>query len=190
MANKLIKSFQKAVEPCLSEAGADSPGQIPQPIVQPRSGDVDRPSPGTEHPGNTRPYELDRSLEPFEISRRSKPQHTAAVGAPITAQPYRLDKTIEQRLNKAMPPQTIPPTILAGTTFRSWPRKFFSLLNNLLETNGNRKYHCTTSFAGLHDPYIVWAVAPTKPPPNSYHSSPKDPLPGPPNPRISLNCPI
>jgi hypothetical protein len=88
---------------------------------------------------DTGPDCLNRSLNPFEIPRRSCPHHAPALRAAPAPQQDLLRKTVKKGRDKTMTPDPMP--LAPRTHLRSWPRKIPPTLNNLLDGNAEEDYH-------------------------------------------------
>jgi len=164
LVDQVIECFKQAVHPTKTVAGQHTPSQVSQPVTLPRTRHAVGPPSGPESarkPFSDRAY---RSLEPWEIPRRTKPQHAPALRTTKTPQQCLLGKSVKDSADKAVPPHSI--TMAARTSLWSGPRKIAPLLHNLLEANQNSQYHRNIPNLRLFKPYNTRAAAPLKLPPN------------------------
>jgi hypothetical protein len=154
----------------------------------PRTRQSRGPSPCFKSTNDRQVYRGNRSLKLFEISGRTHPVNPLAVRTPKSPQPKPNGESIEEGQYKAVKPN--PFASAFGATLRSGPWKISLFLQNLIEGNANSQYHRITLLTG--PPGLVHASggSSTKPPPASYHKSPKDPFPRPPTLTNPLHFPV
>jgi len=148
----------------MTEPGADASFEIAQPVSLPRARHIAKPGAELQSVDDSRSDRIRWSLESFEVSCRSQSQHTPALRATITPQPYPAGTTVKQRFNKTVSPEAIAPA--PGAALRLRPRKIPPSLHYLLERNADEQYHWITLLRASR-PVHYSGGSSDKPPPDT-----------------------